>query len=123
MVKYHPDELGRLFVRNSESYSEESLFESAVRKFGFMRALRLVLDECFPSSENVRAERQYRSFDCIPLCKVEASGGKKRRRSFESIPLFVLAASGGEKHVGVGDVPLDLIYHLVRRNVSDLLGS
>jgi hypothetical protein len=34
MMRLYPDEIGRLFVQNNENNSE-SLFESAVRKFGF----------------------------------------------------------------------------------------
>jgi hypothetical protein len=115
---FNPDELGRLFVQNNESYSE-SLFESAVRKFGFARALRL-LDECLPSDDEW-AER-HRSFGSVPLVKLVALGGRKRKRSFDSVPLFVLAASGG-RNGGVGDVPLSVIYHLVRKNVHGLLRS
>jgi hypothetical protein len=109
MIRSYPAEIGRLFVQNNEPYSE-SLFESAVRKFGFARALRL-LDECLPS-DNECAESQS-SFDSVPLVKLEASGGKKRKRSFNNMP----ATSGGN----VGDVPLSVIYHLVRRNVHGLL--
>jgi hypothetical protein len=113
---FYPDELGRLFLQNNESYSE-SLFESAVRKFGLARALRL-LDECLPSDDEW-AER-HRSVDSVSLDKSEASGGRKRKRSYKSVPLFVLAASGCWN---VGDVPLGVIYHLMRRNVSGLMVS
>jgi outer membrane protein assembly factor BamB len=109
MIRSYPDEIGRLFVQNNEPYSE-SLFESAVRKFGFARALRL-LDECLPS-DNEWAESQS-SFDSVPLFVQSASGGKKRKRSSDNVP----ATSGGN----VGDVPLSVIYHLVRRNVHGLL--
>ncbi len=40
----YPQQLGRLFVQTGESY-KESLFDSAVRKFGHDRAFGL-LDEC-----------------------------------------------------------------------------
>jgi hypothetical protein len=116
MILY-PDELGRLFVQNNESYSE-SLFGSAVRKFGFARALCL-LDECLPSEDEV-TEHQCSS-DSVPLFVLDAASGEmKRKRSSDSVPLFVLAASGGRN---VGDVPLSVIYHLVRRNVHGLLIS
>jgi len=99
MKKYlrrYPEKLGRLFRQSGKSYSE-SLFESAVRKFGYARALS-ILDECLPSDEEW-AER--RVLDCVPL--------------------FVLVAStGGTNDAGICDVPLDVIYHLVRRNVHGL---
>jgi hypothetical protein len=63
MIRSHPHELGRLFVQNNEAYKSESLFESAVRKFGFARALR-VLDECLPKCIN-----------SVPLFVLAASGG------------------------------------------------
>jgi outer membrane protein assembly factor BamB len=104
MMMLYPDELGRLFVPNNETYSE-SLYESAVRKFGFARALRL-LDECLPSDDEW-AER-HSTFDGLELVKREAaSGDRKRKRSSDCVPLFVLAASDGSN---VGDVPLIVIY-------------
>jgi hypothetical protein len=84
MIRSYPDELGRLFVQNKEPYSE-SLFEGAVRKFGFARALHL-LDECLPSDDEC-AESQS-SFDSVPLVKLEASGDKNRKRSLDNVPLF-----------------------------------
>ena len=111
MFRSYPNELGRLFLQNNESY-RESLFESAVRKFGFERALCL-LDECLPTDDEW-AERQS-SFDSVPLVKLEASGGKKRKRSSDNLPAVSVE--------NVGDVPLSVIYHLVRRNVNGLLRS
>jgi hypothetical protein len=49
-----------------------------------------------------------------------ASGDRRHKRSSDCMPLFVLAASDGSN---VGDVPLSVIYHLVRRNVHGLLRS
>jgi hypothetical protein len=60
-----------LFVQNKKSYSE-SLFDSAVRKFGFTRALRL-LDECLPSEDEV-TEHQCSS-DSVPLFVLDAASG------------------------------------------------
>ena len=116
-MRRYPDELGRLFVQKNES-NGESLFGSAVRKFGFARALSL-LDEYLPS--DIEWAESHRSFDSVPMVKRKASGGRKRKRSKRSygyVPLFALAASGGRN---VGDVPLSVIYHLVRRNVHGLL--
>jgi hypothetical protein len=111
MIRSNPDEMGRLFVK--ETYNNESLSDSAVRKFGFASALR-VLDECLPSDNEW--DELHRNSDCVLSFVLAASSGRKRRRSYDCAPLFVLAASGD-----VGDVPLGVIYHLARRNVDGLL--
>jgi hypothetical protein len=97
-IRLYPQELGRLFVQTGESY-RESLFDSAVRKFGHDKAVGL-LDECLPSDDELGDEM--------------ASDG---------IPLFILAASRDVGDDGVGGAPLDVIYHLMRRNVQGLLSD
>ena len=97
-MRLYPKELGRLFVQTGETY-RESLFDSAVRKFGHDRAFGL-LDECLPSDDE---------------------WGDKM--ALDGIPLFMLAASSGVGNDGVGGARLDVIYHLMRRNVQGLLSN
>jgi hypothetical protein len=95
-MRLYPQELGRLFVQTGESY-RESLFDSALRKFGHDRAFGL-LDECLTSDNECCDEM-----------------------ALDGIPLFMLAASNGVGNEGVGGARLDVIYHLMRRNVQGLL--
>ncbi len=87
-VRRHPKQLGFLFADDNKS--GESLFDSAVRKFGNDTSLRL-LDECLLCDEIVDTERS------------------------NGYPLFVTAAL--MEHT----VPLPVVYHLVRRNVNELV--
>ena len=93
-LRRYPMLLGRLFVQKGWRF-KESLFEGAVRKFGYDTALR-ILDESIPSTEE---------WNALPS---------------DNIPLFILTASSGKKG-NVGDVPLDIIYHLMRKNVHGLI--
>jgi hypothetical protein len=98
-MRLYPQELGRLFVETGESY-RESLFDSAVRKFGHDRAFGL-LDECLPLGGDECGDKMV----------------------LDGIPLFMLAASSSVGNEGVGGARLDVIYHLMRRNVQGLLSD
>ena len=93
-MELFPKHLGRIFMR----YSEESLFDEAVRRFGFDKALGL-LDECLPSD------------------------GEWGEMTLDGVPIFVLAASRGVGNDGIGGAPLDVIYRLVRRDVHGLFSD
>ena len=99
-MRFHPKKLGYIFVlqrRPVDQYDVESVFDSVVRKFGYDRAFSL-LDSCLLSNEEL-------SESGTPL----------------EFPLFVLAAASDID--GTGDVPLCVIYHLVKSNVNALFNT
>jgi hypothetical protein len=91
----HPQELGRLFVKDNEECNE-TFYGSAVRKFGIEKVLKFLVEECLPSDKEWAD-----SF----------TGGN-------SLPLFMVAASFENCAA-----PVSVIYHLLRRNVHDALSG
>jgi hypothetical protein len=98
-MRSHPKKLGYIFVQQGpvDQYDVESVFDSVVRKFGYYTAFRL-LDTCLPSNEELTGSGTLLEF-----------------------PLFVLAAASDND--GTGDVPLCVIYHLVKSNVNALFNT
>ncbi len=104
-ARLNPEELGRLFVQESDELGGESLFKSAVRKFGNDITLKL-LDECLLAHDDRAAAENGNP------CHLDHSNSSE--------PRFIVAASSGNG--GVSAVPLTVIYHLVRRDVHILVG-
>ena len=65
--RQHPQELGRLFVKDDEEY-DETFYDSAVRKFGIEKVFELI-EECVP----LDAEWTDTHSNALPLFMVAAS--------------------------------------------------
>ncbi|GAF78125.1 unnamed protein product, partial [marine sediment metagenome] len=65
--RQHPQELGRLFVKDDEEY-DETFYDSAVRKFGIEKVFELI-EECVP----LDVEWADTHSNALPLFMVAAS--------------------------------------------------
>jgi outer membrane protein assembly factor BamB len=88
----YPNDLGRLFMKDEEQ-SDETFFESSLRKFGGEKVFELVED-------------------CLPLDAEWADGANNNG----NLPPFMVAAS-------CENCAASVIYYLLRRNVNGFLGN
>ena len=90
-IHQYPEELGRLFAKDGRN--NETVYDSAVRKFGMEKVFEFLVEECLPSDKEW----------------ADTFSGN-------SLPLFMAAAS-------CDNVAVSVIYHLLRRNVHDALSG
>jgi len=116
-----PKELGRLFAKKKDDdcvKDDETFYENAARKFGTSTVLEL-LDKILPYDSSNTDSSLVAKYDEKNDPNISATTlklqNKMRKDNDKHHPLFTIAASCENSH-------LDVIYHLLRRDVSSLCG-